>query len=110
VSPTAQAFAAAASGADWTKAPGNYLLLLDQPGAGAWPITGATFILLHAQQADPAKGRAVLQFFDWAYKNGDQAASSLDYVPLPAQVKDLVRGQWAGVKGSDGKPVYTPAP
>jgi phosphate transport system substrate-binding protein len=109
VAPTADAFAAAASGADWTKAPGNYLLLIDQPGAKTWPITGATFILLHKQQSDPAKGRAVLSFFDWAYKNGDDAAGKLDYVPLPAAVKDMVRKQWAGVTGADGKPVFTPS-
>ena len=82
-------------------------LLIDQPGAQSWPITGATFILLHKQQADPAKGKAVLAFFDWAYKNGDAAASQLDYVPLPAAVKDLMRKQWAEtINGSDGKPVY----
>ena len=108
VSPTAGNFAAAAAGADWTKAPGNYLLLLNQPGAKAWPITGATFILVYKHQADAAKGKAVLSFFDWAYKNGDAAASSLDYVPLPGPVKTMVRGQWAGVTGPDGKPVYAP--
>jgi len=106
VAPTAEAFAAAAGGADWAKAPGNYLVLIDQPGAAAWPITGATFILLHKQQADAARGKAVLAFFDWAYKNGDAAASQLAYVPLPAAVKDLVRKQWADIKTADGKPVY----
>ncbi|MDB5445322.1 MAG: phosphate transporter substrate-binding protein PstS [Phenylobacterium sp.] len=106
VAPTAQGFAAAAAGADWTKAPGNYLLLIDQAGAATWPITGATFILLHKQQGDAAKGKAVLGFFDWAYKNGDAAATQLDYVPLPAAVKDLVRKQWADIKTKDGQPVY----
>jgi phosphate transport system substrate-binding protein len=106
VAPTAGAFAAAAAGADWTRAPGNYLLLVDQPGAQSWPITGATFILLHRQQPDAAKGKAVLGFFDWAYKNGDAAAGQLDYVPLPPAVKDLVRKQWADIKGPDGQPVY----
>ncbi len=110
VAPNAQTFAAAATGADWTKAPGNYLLLIDQAGAQAWPITGATFILLHTQQAKADEGKAVLAFFDWAYKNGDAAAGQLDYVPLPAAVKDMVRKQWADIKGPDGKPVYTPAP
>ncbi|CAN7255579.1 phosphate ABC transporter substrate-binding protein PstS [Phenylobacterium sp. LjRoot219] len=107
VNPTAESFAAAAAGADWAKAPGNYLVLIDQPGAGAWPITGATFILLHKQQADAAKGRAVLSFFDWAYKNGDEAAAKLHYVPLPAAVKDMMRKQWSEqIKGTDGKPVF----
>ncbi|MBS0411662.1 MAG: phosphate ABC transporter substrate-binding protein PstS [Proteobacteria bacterium] len=107
VAPEATAFAAAAAGADWTKAPGNYLLLLDQPGAKSWPITGATFILMHKTQADAAKAKAALSFFDWAYKNGDPTAASLDYISLPAEVKDLVRKQWAAtLKGPDGKPVY----
>jgi len=106
VSPDDKNFAAAAAGAKWASAPGFYLLLLDQPPPEAWPITGATFILMHAKQADAAKGREVLKFFDWAYKNGDAAAAQLDYVPLPATVKDLVRkSAWGKVTGPDGKPV-----
>ena len=105
--PVAADFAAAAAGADWTKAPGNYLLLLNQPGATAWPITGATFILVYKKQDNAATGKAVLSFFDWAYKNGDATAAQLDYVPLPAPVKAMIRKQWvANVKGPDGKPVY----
>jgi phosphate transport system substrate-binding protein len=106
VSPDASNFAAAAAGARWASAPGFYLLLLDQPAAEAWPITGATFILVHTKQADAARGREVLSFFDWCYKNGDAAADSLDYVALPGSVKDLIRKSWAKVVGPDGKPVY----
>jgi phosphate transport system substrate-binding protein len=106
VSPTAAAFAAAAAGAKWQTAPGFYLLLLDQPGAGAWPITGATFILIHARQSNPQTGHDVLAFFDWAYKNGNAAAEALDYVPLPDNVKALVRKSWLRVTGPDGRPVY----
>ena len=104
--PVAASFAAAAAGADWTKAPGNYMLLLDQPGAKSWPITGATFILVYKNQDNAASGAGVLQFFDWAYKNGDPAALSLDYVPMPAAVKAMVRKQWAAEIKSGGKPVY----
>jgi len=107
VAPTAAAFAAAASHADWAKAPGYYVLLLNQPGATSWPITGATFILVYKNQSNPANGRAVLSFFDWAYKNGDAMAGALDYVPMPAGVKAQVRRTWAtSIKGPDGKPVY----
>ena len=107
VEPTAPAFAAAASGADWTKAPGNYLLLLDQPGAQSWPITAATFILMHKKQDKPESAKEVLAFFDWAYKTGDAAAGQLDYVPLPASVKDMMRKQWvAQIKDGSGKAVY----
>jgi phosphate transport system substrate-binding protein len=107
VAPEAKSFGAAAQGADWANAPGNYLLLLDQPGANAWPITGATFILLHKEQKDAKTAEAVLKFFDWAYANGDAAAGQLDFVPLPANVKDLVRKQWASEITAGGKPVWT---
>jgi phosphate transport system substrate-binding protein len=107
VPPTAAAFAASAAGADWTKAQGNYLLLIDQPGASSWPISGATFILMHTKQDKPQNAKEVLSFFDWAYKNGDPAAAQLDYVPLPAPVKALMRKQWTSqIKAADGKAVY----
>ena len=105
VSPTADAFAAAAAGAKWASAPGFYLLLLDQAAPNAWPITGATFILVHTKQTNAQDGKEVLQFFDWAYKNGDAAADNLAYVTLPASVKDLVRKSWSKIVGPDGKPV-----
>ncbi|MFD1612717.1 phosphate ABC transporter substrate-binding protein PstS [Sphingomonas tabacisoli] len=106
VAPDAASFGAAAAGADWANAAGNYLLLIDQPAAGAWPITGATFILVHKEQQDAKTAQGVLKFFDWAYANGDAAAAQLDYVPLPATVKDLVRKQWATEITSGGKPVW----
>jgi len=102
--PAAANFAAAAAGAQWSKAPGNYILLLDQPGAKAWPITGATFILIYRNQVNAATGASVLKFFDWAYKGGDASAVALDYVPLPAAVKGLVRKQWLASVKSGGKP------
>jgi len=107
VTPSDDSFAAAAAGADWKNAPGNQLLLLDQPGAQSWPITGATFVLMHKAQANADKGKAVLAFFDWAFDNGDAAAAELHYVPLPAEVKALVRAQWASTLTADGQPLYT---
>ena len=106
VEPTAPAFAAAA-GADWSKAPGNYLLLLDQPGAQSWPITAATFILMHKKQDKPEAAKEVLAFFDWAYKSGDDAAAQLDYVPLPLNVKAMMRKEWVDqIRANDGKAVF----
>ncbi|MGA2951932.1 MAG: phosphate ABC transporter substrate-binding protein PstS [Caulobacteraceae bacterium] len=106
VSPTAEAFAASAAGAKWASTPGFNVLLLDQPGANAWPISGATFILVHSKQTNSQTGHDVLAFFDWAYTNGNPAAESLDYVPLPDGVKALVRKSWAKITGPDGKPVF----
>jgi phosphate transport system substrate-binding protein len=107
VAPTAPAFAAAAAGAPWAKIPGYSVLLLNQSGANAWPISGATFILVYRDQKNAETGKQVLAFFDWAYKNGDGMASQLDYVPLPGGVKSLVRTTWKNQVLSNGKPVYT---
>lgn len=103
VNPSDDAFKAAAAGADWAKS--FYQILTEQPGAAAWPITGATFILMHKAQDKPASAAAVLKFFDWAYVNGDKAADELDYVPLPASVKDVVRKQWGEIKDASGKSI-----
>ena len=105
VSPTPETFAAAAD-TDWSKAPGFNLVLTNQAGAQAWPIASATFILVHKQADDAAKTKAVLSFFDWAFKQGDGAAGKLDYVALPANVKDLIRQEWKQITDASGKAVY----
>ena len=107
VSPSATSFQAAAANADWSTAPGFYLLLTDQPGKDSWPITGATFILMHQQQEKPDTAREVLNFFEWAYHNGGQLAEQLDYVSMPANVVKQVEASWKGIVGADGKPVWT---
>jgi phosphate transport system substrate-binding protein len=106
VAPETKAFQAAAANADWSKAPGFYLLLTDQPGADSWPITGATFILMRHQQDKPDTAREVLSFFDWAYHSGGQLAEQLDYVPMPAAVISAVEASWKTITGADGKPVW----
>ncbi len=103
VAPDDTAFQAAAAGADWAKS--FYQVLTEQPGKDAWPITGATFILMHKVQDKPANAASALKFFDWAYANGDKMASELEYVPLPDSVKTLVRKQWAQIADAGGKPV-----
>ena len=104
VEPVPAAFEAAAANADWKNAPGFYLLLTDQPGAGSWPITASTFILMPKQPADPAAAKEALKFFDWAYSKGDKAAEALDYIAMPATVVTLVKKEWAdNIKGTDGK-------
>ncbi|KKW67351.1 phosphate ABC transporter substrate-binding protein [Lampropedia cohaerens] len=105
VHPSEEAFKAAAAGADWQNT--FYQILNNKPGAQAWPISSATYILMHAKQDNPQKGAAVLKFFDWAYTNGDQAASDLDYVALPAGVKDSIRAMWASaIKDASGNPIW----
>jgi phosphate transport system substrate-binding protein len=105
--PDDDAFKAAAANADWARAPGMAVVLTDQPGKAAWPITGASYILVHKAQADGAKGKEVLKFFDWAYKNGGPAATELDYVPMPAAVTKLVEDAWkANLKDASGKAIW----
>ncbi|OJW28755.1 MAG: phosphate ABC transporter substrate-binding protein PstS [Rhodospirillales bacterium 69-11] len=107
VSPTMEAFSAAASNGDWANAKNFAVNLIDQPGDKSWPIVSATFIELPKDPKDPSRSANVMKFFDWAYKNGDDAATKLEYVPLPAKVKDSVRAAWhSEVKTPDGKPVF----
>jgi phosphate transport system substrate-binding protein len=104
VPPSDTAFKAAAAGADWAKS--FYQILTDQPGKDSWPISGATYILMYKLQDKPASASNTLKFFDWAFANGDAMADDLDYVPLPAPVKELVRKQWADqIKDASGKAI-----
>ncbi|MEN3365989.1 MAG: phosphate transport system substrate-binding protein [Burkholderiales bacterium] len=107
VQPDDETFKAAAAGADWTKTPGFGVVLTNQPGKASWPITGASFILVHKAQADANKGKEVLKFFDWAYKNGGQMATELDYVAMPAPVVKQVEDAWkTQVKDTSGKAIW----
>lgn len=107
VAPSDDAFKAAAAGADWAGTPGRAVVLTNQPGKNAWPATGASFILMHKQQPDALTGRAVLKFFDWAYKNGGQMASDLAYVPMPAATVKVVQDAWkAELKDAGGKAIW----
>ncbi len=107
VAPTAENFQAAAAGADWANAKDYYMVLTDQPGAESWPITGASFILVYKSQTNPAQGKEVLKFFDWSYHHGQKEAMSLDYVPIPLKVVDMVEGTWnKEIKDQSGKAVW----
>lgn len=95
VRPTIASFQAAAANADWAKEPGFYQILTNQPGDASWPITAATFILMHKQPTDKAASADALKFFAWAYENGDKMATDLDYIPMPDSVVKLVKETWA---------------
>jgi phosphate transport system substrate-binding protein len=107
VQPNEKSFQAAAAGADWKNAPGFYEILTDEPGAESWPITGASFILIHKTHADPKRAMQVLKFFEWSFKNGDKMASELDYVAIPDTVVSLIQSSWkANVKDQGGTPIW----
>lgn len=103
VSPDDLTFKAAAAGADWAKS--FYQILTNQAGKDAWPLTGATFILMHKVQDKPVQASTTLKFFDWAYKNGDKTSEDLDYSPMPASVKLAIEKSWSEIKDVAGKSV-----
>ena len=110
VQPDDATFQAAAANADWKQAPGFYQILTNQPGANAWPITGASFILMQARQDKPQNAVEVLKFFDWSFQNGRAMAQELDYVPLPDPVIVIVENAWkAQIHDAAGKPVWSQA-
>ena len=107
VLPDDDTFKSAAAGADWAKTPGMGVILTDQAGAKTWPITSASFILMHKAQDKPEMAKEVLKFFDWSYKNGAAMAADLDYVPMPDPVVKLIQAEWkAKIKDTSGKALY----
>jgi phosphate transport system substrate-binding protein len=107
VSPTAETIMAAAAGADWSHAPGFYMILTDSTGPKSWPIAGATFILVPKQPKDTAATGEALKFFAWAYKNGGKMAEDLDYIPMPASVVSMIEANWKkDIKDDSGKPIF----
>ena len=109
VSPTADAFQAAAANADWIGTPGFGVMLTDEPGAAAWPIAGATFVLIHKKPDNPAPVAEALKFFSWGYdKTGTKMAQDLDYVPMPSNVIATIRKAWSeNIKDGSGKAIYS---
>ncbi|KAA0890162.1 phosphate ABC transporter substrate-binding protein PstS [Pusillimonas sp. ANT_WB101] len=107
VQPSQESFAAAAANADWKKTPGMGVVLTDEPGADSWPVTAASFILIHKTQQKPEVAKEVLAFFDWAFKQGGEMAQGLDYVPLPQAVTSQITESWkTDIKATDGSAVW----
>jgi phosphate transport system substrate-binding protein len=107
VAPSDDAFKAAAASADWNGVPGMGVILTDQPGKASWPITGASFILMHKVQDKPENAKEVIRFFDWSFKNGAKMADELDYVPMPDPVVKLIQSVWKlQIKDAAGKAIY----
>ena len=103
IQPDDSAFQAATENADWANAPGMFLVLTDQPGKGSYPISGASFILMHKSQDKPEKASAALKFFDWAFKNGAKSALEMDYVPMPEKTVKLIHEMWKrDIKAASG--------
>jgi len=107
VLPISEAIQAAAADADWNSVPGYGVILADQLGAGSWPMTAATFILIPKQPQDSAATTEALKFFAWAYAKGAKMAEELVYVPMPAKVAKEVEAMWSKeIKDSNGKPLH----
>ena len=107
VRPDDETFKAAAANADWAKTPGMGVVLTDQAGKTSWPMTGASFILMHAKQDKAESAREVLKFFDWSFKNGGKMAAELEYVPMPDAVVKQIQSEWkAKIKDTSGKALY----
>ena len=106
VQPNEASFNAAAAKANWTGTPNFAVNLNNQPGAGSWPITSATFILMYKKSEKPEQSAEVLKFFNWALTKGQKMALELDYVPLPDNAVKAIVKSWSDIKGPDGKPVF----
>lgn len=95
VEPSAETFAAAAASADWANAADFNLVITNATGANSWPITATNFMLMSKQPKDAARNQAALDFFKWAFHNGQAQANELHYVPLPAELVAQIETYWA---------------
>jgi len=93
--PSAAAFAAAAATADWASAKDFNLIMTNAPGAEAWPITATTWMIMYKTPKNAANSKVAFDFFKYSLENGQQAASELDYVPLPAALVGKIEAYWA---------------
>ena len=107
VAPDDANFKAAAANAEWAKTPGMHIVLTNQAGKEAWPISGASYIILHKVPSNPANAKEVVKFFEWAFANGGAMATELEYVAMPADVIKLIHASWkANLKDASGKSLY----
>jgi phosphate transport system substrate-binding protein len=102
LTPSVQTFREAAASADWAGAAGQgfNMVLVDQPGANAWPITGATWVIMYKKPANANDSANALKFFKWAYEHGDKSATELQYVPLPDNAVKAIEASWKEIQGS----------
>lgn len=94
VQPTVSSFQTAAANADWSHAPGYYVILTDQPGEASWPIAAATFILMYKEPVDKAASAEAIKFFKWSFEKGGRMAEELDYIPMPESVVKQIEKTW----------------
>ena len=92
VKATDENFKAAAKYATWTKEKHFHSVLALQAGDTSYPIVAATFILLPRENSEMNK--KVIAFYDYAFKNGDEAAKKLGYIALPEDTKNMIREYW----------------
>ena len=95
ITPSDDAFAAAAASADWKNSSDFHLIITNAPGDESWPISATNFILMYKQPKDAARSRAALEFFKWALENGQKEAADLHFVPLPKPLVDQIEAYWA---------------
>lgn len=107
VTPSLQSFGDAAASADWAGSKNFNVIITNEPGDTSWPIAASTWIIMYAKPDDAAASAEALKFFDWAYKNGKDAAAELNYVAMPDSVVAVVEKSWDAIVGADGKPVFT---
>jgi phosphate transport system substrate-binding protein len=105
ISPSIESATAAAAGVLEKLPPeSDYRIsIVNAPGAQAYPISSLTWILVYKNQADPVKGKKLVDFLKWALHDGEQFASTLDYAPLPATMVARLDNQLAAISVAGGK-------
>lgn len=94
IKPDADSFEVAATTADWTHAKDFFLIMTDEPGERAYPITATSFVLMHKQAKKPEGAAVAMDFFKWSLENGQKQAGDLHYVPVPSNLVQQIEAYW----------------
>ncbi|MGA8016021.1 MAG: phosphate ABC transporter substrate-binding protein PstS [Candidatus Dormiibacterota bacterium] len=106
VAPSLQSVAAA--GAEATTLSASNFSIIDEPGAGSYPLANFSWTLLYQRQPDQLKGIALGKLFDWVVTAGQQQSSALGFAPLPANVAQLAVQTLEQLQSSAGSPLFSP--
>lgn len=106
ISPSDENISAAAKNAKWEESNGFGVVLTDQPGVNSWPLTMASFVLVHKLSEQPERTREILKYFKYSLRYGGLKAVQSDFIPLPDDVAAVVRSSWGSIVDTKGVPVF----
>ena len=106
VTPNKESFLSASQQIDWKNSAGLNSPITNMPGLLSWPISSASYVLIHKKPSDENASVEAIQFFEWALNKGSKSAEKLGYIPAPDVLLTTIRENWREIKGSNDRTLY----